>query len=502
LYQDAFCTFITDNTHVYFSSSWKIETLNVTADLALMTVARYLSGQKMTPWHASVHFPWPFHLLPGTQTELRNSAMNNALLSLEQTPPIAVPLRFMLAAPFFAALAGVVSLFHPEALANRWNPATLAITHLLTLGFISMVMVGSLQQLLPVLAGARLRNPNLFSLALCTGLMTGTLLLSSGFIWFVPLLLAAGTFILVASFLLMIMTLLISLLRSDASLQVTLGMKLALLAFLITLVLGAYLVAGYLIESVPLNRVLTGLHVQWGILGWIGLLVVTVSYQVVPMFQVTPKYPNAIRTYLSPVLFVLLLLIATSRILAESDEPDPGWLQIVLEAMLLTGFFLFTGITVRLQQLRRRKVPDVTLDYFRLGLFALVLAFIAAGLNTFQPGLSGMEGLIGILFLAGFAMSIITGMLYKIVPFLVWLHLTNSIDMSSRWQMKIPNMKKIIPVQHARNQFWMHFGALFSIAVSLWLTELSVLASLLFIGSNLYLAYNLIRGALVYKNLA
>jgi|TARA_B100000315_G_scaffold37563_2_gene32146 hypothetical protein len=403
----------------------------------------------------------------------------------------------MLAAPFLAVLAGVVFLFYPEALVNRGTPAALAITHLVTLGFISMVMAGALQQLLPVLAGVKLQKPNLFSLMLFLGVLSGTLLLCGGFLWLMPVLLACGAAIVMASCLFLIVSVLIALLRSDASRHITVGMKLALLAFTVTLGLGGWLAAGYSVPAVPLDRQLTGLHLQWGILGWTGLLVITVSYQVVPMFQVTPKYPSVVRSCLSSVILMALILIMLNHFLVGSR-----WTALVLEAVLLVAFTGYAGLTLRLQQLRRRKVPDVTLDYWRVGLIALILAFAVASLDEAIPGLRGMKPLMGILFIAGFAMSVINGMLYKIVPFLVWLHLTNAVDMRNRWHLKIPNMKQIIPEQHARHQFRLHLGALLTVVLSIWLNPLSSVASLLFIGSNSYLAYNLSRGVLVYKRVA
>jgi hypothetical protein len=80
--------------------------------------------------------------------------LNTQGLSLNQAPPIGVPLRFFLTAPLFAVAAGVLLVVSgPEILASRWSPAALAVTHLLTLGFLAQVMMGALMQLLPVLAG-------------------------------------------------------------------------------------------------------------------------------------------------------------------------------------------------------------------------------------------------------------------------------------------------------------------------------------------------------------
>ena len=79
-------------------------------------------------------------------------------LAFEHTPGLALPLRFLLLAPWFGALAGLLLVWQGgEALATRWAPATLAVTHLLTLGFLGMAMAGSLLQMVPVVAGVELR---------------------------------------------------------------------------------------------------------------------------------------------------------------------------------------------------------------------------------------------------------------------------------------------------------------------------------------------------------
>ena len=79
-------------------------------------------------------------------------------LAFEHTPGLALPLRFLLAAPWFGALAGLLLVWQgADAMSTRWAPATLAVTHLLTLGFLGMAMAGSLLQMVPVVAGVELR---------------------------------------------------------------------------------------------------------------------------------------------------------------------------------------------------------------------------------------------------------------------------------------------------------------------------------------------------------
>jgi hypothetical protein len=62
-------------------------------------------------------------------------------LSLDQAPPIGVPMRFFLTTPLFAIAAFALLLWQdPDLLFSRWNPALLGATHLLTLGYMGLLM--------------------------------------------------------------------------------------------------------------------------------------------------------------------------------------------------------------------------------------------------------------------------------------------------------------------------------------------------------------------------
>ncbi len=375
----------------------------------------------------------------------------------------------------------------------------LTITHLLTVGFIAMVIVGALQQLFPVLVGVQLPRPLHFSRLIYGGLMVGVLALCSGFLIVQPALIGLGGLVLGISFLWLLITLGLAVLKSEAGSNVTAGMKLALISMLLTIALGLYLASAYALSYISLYRFITELHIQWGFLGWVGLLIITISYQVVPMFQVTPKYPQKMVTWLAPSIFVSLIMITTARFWSFESGGVGVRAITALELVLFCSYTLYAIVTIRLQLQRRRKVPDITLEYWRFGLYCLLFAAVIWPLAKVSVIVyQQLELTLGVLMVVGFTMSLITGMLYKIIPFLVWLHLTNSIDMSARWELKVPNMKEIIPDWHARNQFRLHLIAVALILLSLPVTLLVPIAASAFVASNLYLAFNLVRGALTY----
>ncbi|MHB1053563.1 MAG: hypothetical protein ACYCZT_10905 [Thiobacillus sp.] len=193
----------------------------------------------------------------------------------------------------------------------------------------------------------------------------------------------------------------------------------------------------------------TAAHVAFGLLGWIMLLVIGVAWQVVPMFQITPPYPPHLSRWLTRSLFTLLLLHAVGPHLPQHA------LQLA-DAGLAGGILLFALATLILQSRRRRKLPDVTLDFWRLGmasLIACVFVWLVAQLWPTWAHSDTYPLLLCVLFIGGFAVSVVNGMLYKIVPFLAWFHLQAQLQARA---CSIPTMKDMIAERWKRGQFRIH----------------------------------------------
>ena len=130
---------------------------------------------------------------------------STAMLSLEQTPPMAVPFRFFLTAPLFGIAACLLAGFTgPDILLSRWQPALLAVTHLFTLGYLAMVMCGAMLQLLPVLAGVQVVRNTALSAAVHLLLVAGTIALALAFVSARPVLFGVAIAALSAAVLLFI----------------------------------------------------------------------------------------------------------------------------------------------------------------------------------------------------------------------------------------------------------------------------------------------------------
>ncbi|MCU0810882.1 MAG: hypothetical protein MUE59_07580 [Thiobacillaceae bacterium] len=377
-------------------------------------------------------------------------------LSFEQAPPFVLPLRFFLTAPLFLLAAAILIVLAPGSLASRWTPQALALTHALTLGFLAMVMLGALMQMLPVVAGATM----LFSRAV--GWLTHALLalgsaaLMAGFLTGDALLYQVGMALLASAFLVFLLAASSSLVRAVASDTVS-GMRLAMLCLAITAALGLALAlsrsTGWVLAE---TAAAIAAHAVLGLLGWVLLLVVSVAYQVVPMFQITPPYPPLLARWFVPVLFTLLVIVALAPLLPREAASA---VALIAQVGLATGILAFALLTLRLQSQRRRKLPDVSLDFWRLGMASLIASVVAWMLARLSPGWADSDAyplLLGVLFIGGFAVSVVSGMLYKIVPFLAWFHLQAQLQARAG---SIPNMKEMTAQRWMRWHFRLHLLA-------------------------------------------
>ena len=432
--------------------------------------------------------------------------MSQAALSLEQAPPITVPLRFFLTAPLFGMAAALVLAWTgPEALHSRWTPGLLGVTHLLTLGFLALVMCGALLQLMPVFAGAPVRHPQQVS-TLVHGLLTpGILLLAAGLVtghpW--PLRLASG--LLGAGFAVFIYAVGMSLARSRSRHDSIRGMRLALLSLLVTVGFGLYLLIPHAWRPTLPARTFTDLHLAWGLVGWVSLLSIAVAYQVVPMFQMTRDYPHRLRRGLGWLLFMALLLWSWGRWPTLEAAPWRHALGGLAGVTAVTGLWTFATTTLWLQGRRRRRLPDITLRFWQLGMASLVLAGLLWLVGGWLPAtaLAGWHPLLlGLLMILGFGMSVTSGMLYKILPFLVWLHLQRQArDRAMR--RAIPNVKAIIPAGRARVQFVLHGLSLLLLTMAaLQPGPLLYPAALVLLLSSGLLWMNLYNAARCYRGIA
>jgi hypothetical protein len=382
--------------------------------------------------------------------------MNAAGLSFEQAPPFNVPLRFFLTAPWFLVLAAVLLAWEgPGIFANRWLPATLALTHLLTLGFMAQIMLGALLQILPVVVGVAVPHPRWTAALIHIPLTLGTGALAGAFLTDIPAGFHLALGLLGLGFGVALTAIHLALWRAPVTSGTVIALRCALGALLVAVGLGV-LLGGYLGWGLNLPwpfLVTVNLHAVWGLAGWTLLLVAGVAYQVIPMFQITPPYPSWFVRGFAPTMAVLL--VCWSALLLDGWESAAR----LAGAALAVGLASFALTTLHLLTRRRRKVGDPTLSYWRISMTCLLTGALLWLVTPMIPTLASapqVELVLGILLIFGFTVAVINGMAYKIVPFLAWFHLQAQLFRRA----KVPNMKQLLPEARIRRQRWAYLAAL------------------------------------------
>jgi hypothetical protein len=417
-----------------------------------------------------------------------------ALLSFEQAPPIAAPFRFFLTAPLFAILAGMLLLWSgPELLASRWTPSALALTHLITVGFMLQVMLGAMIQILPVVAGANMARPLLMSSLVHAAIVPGALLLTAGLLTSQPLALQLAVLLLgigIALFLGAAGHALPGVRSTNPTIR---GLQLALIGLGVTAGLGMLLaVARDGSYGLPV-LLLTAIHLGWGLVGWGVVLLAAVALVVVPMFQITPPFPAWFARVFS---WAVLSVLSLWSIAVGAGWPWPS--AFLADAVVLTAA-VFAALTLQVQRRSKRARFDASQHYWRLAMLSVLAAcalWFAADSLPVVAERQEWPLLCGVLALLGGFMSVMIGMLYKIVPFLVWLHLQNLGD----GRLMAPNMNKVIATRQMDRQLYAHVVSLaLLLAAVIWPEWFTYPAGLALVLANIWLLYNLLTAVAFYR---
>lgn len=124
-------------------------------------------------------------------------------------------------------------------------------------------------------------------------------------------------------------------------------------------------------------------------------------------------HPEWLVNGLTATIFIVLLLNSLSILL----ESKPHRVVIVAQSLFWLCAGCFAVATLWLQSKRCRGIADATLSFFRLGMMALLCAAPSTLAALFFPAIDRLRTESARLFLLGFAMSLMHGMLYKIAPF-------------------------------------------------------------------------------------
>ncbi len=352
---------------------------------------------------------------------------------------------FKLIAPFFiiGVLVFVVSIitlfgFDIQTL-SILDSQVLSWVHLFLLGFVMMVIFGAMAQLVPVVLEVEHFAVELYY-AIYPLLLLGTVLMVVGFVKY-PLLLPFGGVVAFISFGIFLLETFLTLLKLKQLSFVTLSVIIANLFLLLGLVVGIILALGYSgMVVVDLNRFLTT-HIYFVFVGYVGVSIMGMSLVLLPMFWLSHSFSwNWVKLSLV-ILSFGVVCVGVGALINIQEIQQLGYIATLL-ATLLYGL----QITI-IYKTKVRSEKDIYLKSIVASFVFFIITIVLAGIYLFN----GSQSLLLTLgwFGFGFISFMISGHLYKIIPFLVWYERFSPYV----GKKKVPMLADMIPVRSANMQF-------------------------------------------------
>ncbi len=405
-------------------------------------------------------------------------------LSLEQAPPYKIPLLYYIVAAVYLLLFSVFLLFYGVDIENRYYLEAIALTHILTLGFFTHVIFGTLFQMMPVIIGEAYKKVELKAELLLVSLNIGIFGFVGYFLYEITSLIYLSVLLLSGSFLYFALYSFSTIVRAEDRNGVVKSFMAAFIFFIIGSFFGSLAFLQYI--GIFADEKFGDIHFTLMIFGVVFMLFTGVTYKIIPMFYVTKEYP----LWMKKTLFLLLSLTLFGIIVSTLMEYE---LILKLFKILLAIIAVsYAYMTIALLRNRRRARGDTTVNLFYFSSFNLALGgLLWAFCTAFHIN---MDFLLGMLFGLGFVYGLINGMLYKIVPFLTWFHLSSKSVFEAE-------MSEVITAKMIDLQFYIFLASYVFFLLSLLLKSLLFVAGILFFISSSLLLYNLIHAYMYHAKM-
>ncbi|WP_018614494.1 hypothetical protein [Segetibacter koreensis] len=339
---------------------------------------------------------------------------------LQKTTSYKIVLPFYIFAGLSFLLACILLLVNTSVVHQHYfHPKTLAITHLMALGWGTMIILGASHQLLPVLIEGKLDSELLAYFSFIFAAI-GIPFLILGFYFFnTGSVLQTGAILINAAVISYLVNVISSIYESKKYNVYAWFMATASLWLFATTFFGLLLVFNFTRSWLPNNSTeYLSVHAHMGLAGWFLLLVIGVASRLIPMFLIS-KYTNT-RTLWS--LYALINAALIGFILLKTNGSFTGFYYspfiLALIALILFGNYCFKAYKVRIRKQvdEQMKVSLLSVALLFLPLLSLlaVIYFISSSIKT------NLVLLYGFCIFFGWITAIIFGMTFKTLPFIVW----------------------------------------------------------------------------------
>ena len=224
-------------------------------------------------------------------------------------------------------------------------------------------------------------------------------------------------------------------------------------------------------------------HAGIGAFAWIGGLLTAVSWQIVPMFYLTPPLPRWSQWPTVGALAASGITLFAGRALG-----DPSLGALALPAAV-AAWGVHPVLTARAIVGRRRKRADFSLRFWLAGLACgalSLLLFVGAVLGSDPRWAVALGWTAGV----GWAGLVTHGMLARIVPFLIWFHRFSPL----LGKVPVPTMRELLPEKRLKPALALHGATVLAglLAIALRIPALVAVNGALLVATASLLGINVV----------
>ncbi len=361
-------------------------------------------------------------------------------ISQDFAPPFKLIAPFFILGGFFYLMSTFfIFSFTLEDL-SFLNPKVLAFVHLFLLGFVMMIIFGAMAQLVPVVLEVGHFGVELFY-AIWPLLLIGTILMVFGFLYS-PALLPYGGVIVLTSMMIFVMEIFFTIFKVSKLNLVMSSVLISNTFLFFGIIFGLLMALAYAgTIDIDITALLHG-HVYLVIGGYISITIMGLSIVLVPMFTLSHGFSMKPLEISISLMSIGVVLVVLGALFAVEPVEYAGYLLSIISL----GFYFY--IIYIIYSTRPRKENDVYAISLMFSYISMLVA-IAIGVLYFITAKEEFLLASAWLLFFGFFAFLITGHIYKIIPFLVWFERFSPLV----GKQKVPMLADMVPYKSSQAQF-------------------------------------------------
>jgi hypothetical protein len=346
--------------------------------------------------------------------------MSNLQTANAPSPKIVIP-HFVAGCIFFVVVAVLLAFSTTELLTAYYNNQLIAITHIVILGWASMIVFGALYQLIPVVYETSLYSEKLAKVTFWMFLVGVSALSYSFWIGSYTNLLFYSSILMFSSLLLFIINLHLTYKKTSKRNIQSKFINTGIYWLALTELMGTIIVFNFRYNFLSETHLhYLKIHAHFGLIGWFLLLIIGSSSILIPMFMVSHNLKESKLKKAYYLINIALIFLSIDWLFIHTQ-----YFIILYWIIFSVGIVFFLSYVYDAYKKRLKKKLDIGLKYTVLAVTLIIIPIVLAlflilngETTTFVLRISTVYGF-SILF--GVISMLILGQTYKTLPFIVWL---------------------------------------------------------------------------------